>query len=223
MATLAEIRSSIIGQALGQVPSDDRRLRKRFVDHVIRSVRSELIKEISRKSAGLSQDFYQRICCLDVLCDEIVCGQYKIPLKTRYLQIPQLESIPFNPQYLGPADGRTPFTRIPFGQFPFYTGGSFRNRAGAFSIVDDKAFLHFPVGLNAASMCIYGILEDPMENSCVTLKEDDPYPLPQNMVHKLEIIALRQLLSTLPIQADAVNDSKDSQLDQPQQRIQPPQ
>jgi len=170
----------------------------------------------------MPQDFYQRICCLEVLCDELVCGQYKVPINTRYLKIPQLENVPFNPMYLGPADGRTPFTRIPFTQFPFYTGGSFSRRAGAFSIVDDKAFLKYPVGINAASMCIYAILEDPMENTCVVLGEDDPYPLPQNMVHKLELIALKQILSTLPIRADQVNDARDGQLDSAQPKIQSP-
>jgi hypothetical protein len=217
MATLEQLRSSITGQVRGQVPSDDGRIRKRFVEHVIRSVRSELIKELARKGVGLSQDYYQRICCLEVLCDELVCGQYRVPLKTQYLAIPQIESIPFNPSYLGPADGMTPFRKIPFGQFPFYTGGSFRKREGAFAIMDNKAFLHMPSGLHAKSLCITAVLEDPMEGSCVTLKETDSYPLPQNMVHKLELIAIKQILSTAAVKADEVNDGRDSQLDQPPQ------
>lgn len=222
MATLEQIRASISGQALGYVPSDDRRLRKRFLDHVIRSVRSELIKDVARSGIGLAQDYYQRICCLEVLCDEIVCGQYRVPVNTRYLSIPNIENIPFNPSYLGPADGKTPFRRIPFSQFPFYTGGSFAKKEGAFALQGDKAFLHFPSGLKANSLCIYAILTDPTEDTCITLTEKDQYPIPQNMIHKLEIIALKQLLSTLPIKADEINDARDSQLDIPQQNIKSP-
>ena len=223
MATLEQIRASITGQALGYVPNDDRRLRKRFLDHVIRSVRSELIKDFVKNSLGIPQGYYQRICCLDVLCDEIICDGYKVPINTKYLSIPQLENIPFNPSYLGPEDGKAPFRRIPFAQFPFYTGGSFGRKEGAFAIQNDKAFLHFPTGIHADSLCIYAILEDPTEKSCITLSEKDEYPIPQNMIHKLELIALKQILSTLPIKADEVNDARDGQLDTPQQNIRPPQ
>ena len=219
MATLEDIRSSIMSQAYGQVPSDDGRLRKRFVEHVIRSVRSELIKDFARRNVGVPQGFYQRICCLDVKCDNVVCHGHRVPIDTEHVDIPILEDIPGNPSYFGTADGKTPFRRTGLNMLPFFTGGSFRRREGAFAISGDKAFIRMPSRSMAGSLCLHGILSDPMEKACVALSERDPYPVPQNMIHKLELIALRQILSTLPIRHDDVNDGVDDSNKQSQPRV----
>ncbi len=130
-----------MGQALGHIPSDDSRLRMRFVEYQIRSARSELLKDLVRRQVGVPYDFYQRICCLPIKCDNIVCDGESIPVERTYLEIPALENVPHNPVYLGPADGKTPFTRVSFGQIAFWSGGSFSRKQNAFAILGNKAML----------------------------------------------------------------------------------
>lgn len=216
MATLKQLRSSIRGQIRGQVPSDETRYRDRFLDHEIRAVRSQLIKEFARRNVGIPNDFYQRICCLEVQCDQIICNGVPLPHNTPYIQLPSLENVPFNPAYIGTVDGRWQFSRIPFTSFHFYTGGSFNRMQPAFALIEDKALLKLPHQLaEVKTLCLYGILEDPTEDTCITLTENDPYPLPNNLVHQLEIMVLKQLMSTLSIPADTENSSADEQATQP--------
>ena len=224
MPTLKQLRSSIRGQITGQVPSDETRFRDGFIDYQIRSVRSELIKDYARRGVGVPHAFYQRLCCLEVLCDTITCGTVPLPFKAHYLSVPSLENVPHNPSYIGTPDGSRQFSRVPFTSLHQYKGGSFGN-GGAYALVEDMAILKLPSDmLETKKLCLYGILEDPYKNMCIVDKENEEYPIPSNLVHKLEIMVLKQVLATLPIPPDTDNTSRD---DQPEKagtsRVRPPQ
>lgn len=208
-----------MGQVSGYIPSDDRRLRRRFVGHEVRNVRSMLLKEASASGIGVDREWYQRICCLEVNCETISCNGAPLPFRTHYIELPSLESIPFNPSYLGTVDMAISFRQIPFGQFHYYTGGSFSTKQPAYAIIDNKALLKLPSNLlEVKNLCLFGVLSDPLEDTCVPLTENDPYPIPTNVIHKLELLVIKQLLATVQLQGDEQNTGRDEQAEQRQPR-----
>lgn len=172
-----------------------------------------MIRDVDRRSVGLPNEYYQRICCLPIECDPTKCGPDEIPGPSMFIRIPQIESIPNNPSYIGTSDMRKPYRRIPYGQITTWTGGSFGS-SGAYALLGGRAYIINPKGISPESLCMQAVLSDPMDAfGCVQLGENDPYPVPQNSVHKLELLAIQQLRSSISIKADEENDSRDSQLD----------
>lgn len=217
MATLAEIRYSIRNQLEGQVVTDDHRLRIRFIDKQIRSIRSLLLAEELNRGLGIDQAFLQVIDCLQVKCDKVTCNGNTLPFKTHFVDVPPITSHGSNPIYLGLIDGTLPFERVSYSAFLQWTGGSFSFKRPAYALIDGMALLKFfPIGTKWIRLV--AALDDPMNGGCVTLKENDPYPLPERLVHQLELLVIKQLLSTLPIPGDLVNDAVDAAPQQPKRR-----
>lgn len=217
MATLAEIAYSIRNQLEGQVVSDDHRLRLKFIQKQIRGIRSLLLAEELNKGIGIDQGFLQVIECLEVKCDRVTCNGNTMPFKTHFVNVPPITMVGNNPVYLGLLDGATPFERVSYASFLNWTGGSFSFKRPAYSLIDNMALLKFfPTGTKWIRLV--AALDDPMNGGCVILKEKDPYPLPERLIYQLELLVIKQLLSTLPIPGDMVNDGTDMAPQQPKRR-----
>jgi hypothetical protein len=59
-------------------------------------------------------------------------------------------------------------------------------------------------------VCLIGILSNPLDGKCYTATENDPYPVPNHIVHELELIAIKQLMSTLNVPPDVKNNSQEN-------------
>lgn len=210
MATLAEITFSIRNQLQGQVVTDDHRLRIPFIHHHIRNVRSLLLDEEISAGIGLDPAFLQIIDCLEVKCDRVVCNGRALPFATKYVDMPSISSKVGNPTYLGLVDGSLAFERLSYTAWLNFTGGSFAFRRPAYALVDGMAILKY-IPPNTKWLRLVGALDDPINGGCMLLGENDTYPIPQRLVHKLELLVIKQLMSTLPIAGDPVNDAADPQ------------
>lgn len=207
MPTIAQLRNSIRNQVVGQVPTDDTRLRDRFIDYLIRTIRSQMASEDSARGTGIDQAFYQTIDCLEIKCGTVKCAGRTIE-DTSYVEIPVVTSGRDGIAFLGSVDG-IGFSRRSLTAFIY---GPASNRGGVkkpfFTVMVDRILLkNVPGSMKLVRM--QAVLEDPMTKSCLPLTQNDAYPIPDNRVHQLELLCIKQLLATLPITADQVNDAQD--------------
>lgn len=207
MPTIAQLRNSIRNQVVGQVPTDDTRLRDRFIDYLIRTIRSQMASEDSSRGTGIDQAFYQTIDCLEVKCGTVKCAGRTME-DTSYVEIPVITSGRDGIAFLGSIDG-SGFSRRSLTAFVY---GPLANRGGVktpfFTVMVDRILLkNVPGSMKLLRM--HAVLEDPMAKSCLPLTQNDAYPIPDNRVHQLELMCIKQLLATLPITADQVNDAQD--------------
>ena len=54
-------------------------------------------------------------------------------------------------------------------------------------------------------MCMIAVFESPND----ICNEDDPFPIARHLVHKLELLVIQQLMSTIQIGPDEKNDGRD--------------
>lgn len=213
MPTLQELRSSIRNQCIGQVGTDDTRLRARFIDKLIRDKRSVLIKRSGDRGLGVDQAYYQELRCLKIQEDEIVCEGYRSGVRHKYVEVPALESFPGSVAYLGTVDGKTQFMGRGLTAFLNAIPGRFCHKKPVYSVIGDRAYLKF-IPHDLKVLRLFAVLEDPSKNTCITDFEVTMYPIPNNQVHTLEVMAIKQLLATIPIEPDTTNDAADRAIPQ---------
>jgi len=244
MAKTNKILFSIKEQCTGKLPSNDTRLQDRFILHQMNSVRGVLLKEEFERRGRVSESFYQLKCCIEVVCDKIKCGGYDSGDKIFYARIPKLmDSIgDANITYFG----NTEFGKIRAGlhnnfdryNMPGYLSLEYQEWVGrrpAYTVVggykDEDTIEEGNVALiknmptsGGRFICVNGVFENPEEGLC---DEDDimemEYPMPGgNMIHKLELIVIRQILSTEGVPADDINNAKDNTANAMQSQQQKP-
>jgi hypothetical protein len=214
--TLAEIGYSIRNQVKGYFSSDDERIDIQLVYDKAWDVRSLLIKEEYRRFKTLNPQDYVSKCCLEVECDIVTCNGFNSGEKRTFVKIPKLEASLGKDgiKYFGGSNLNSPFRYQNFSGFMFsghetYTGG-----VPGYSLVDDYALLKNLPTKGMKFVCIIGVFEDPSDHC----KEDDPFPIARHLVHKLELLVIQQLMSTLQIGPDEKNDARDSSPDQLQKQ-----
>ena len=208
MATLEQIRFSIIEQARGNIVTDDTRLRYGFIDHLVREKRALLLEQQRKRGMGVQLGFYQTINCLSIACGQVECAGYKSGVDQLYIDLPAGVQQPI--AFLGSVDGSTSFQYEPFMTFSMNPPGLFGRSKPRFTILENKALLrNVPTGITLLQLV--AVLYDPLEKSCATLTARDEYPVPIGLLHQLELLCLRQLLSTSPIQPDVTSNASDDQ------------
>lgn len=212
VATLAQIGFSIRDQVKGFFSVDDERIDIEFVYKKVRDVRSVLIKNQLKEMRMLDPALYQEICCLEIKCKELECNGIKTGKTEYYVELPKLEYDlgSYTVKYLGSVDKMTPFNRKSFQGFQYGQASLYTGDKPYYTIVGSTALLQNLPTTGAKFMCLVAILEDPLDGGCYTATENDPYPLSNAMVHELELIVIKQLLSVLPVQPDLRNDATDN-------------
>lgn len=208
--TLAEIGYSIRNQVKGHFSSDDERIDILLVYKMMNDVRSVLIQQELR-AKSIDEGFYQEVSCLEVKCGEIECKGLKSGDVEYYVDLPPLElGIAENGiKYFGGVDRVSPFNPKSFQGWQYAKYSKYTGKSPNYTIVGDKALLGNLPSTDMKFMSIIGIFEDPIDLGCYKLKEDDVYPIPAYLIHKLELICIKQLLSTINITPDEVNNTTD--------------
>jgi len=207
MKTLAEIGYSIRNQCKGYFSTDDERISIDFVYDKAWDIRSMLIKEEWRKFHQLNDNDFTTECCLKISCDEIVCDDKGSGVYEHTIIMPTLESsLGYNSiKYFGSVDKKTPFRRVNYGGYLYSGYSSFTGNAPTFTLIDNKAVLKNLPDENMEYVCVIGIFE----NSRDYCKPEDPFPIARHLVHKLELLAIQQIMSTIQIGPDEYNNAKD--------------
>jgi len=229
MAKLSEIGFSIRNQLKGYFSSDDERIDIEHIYHEIHVARAVLLKEEKRKFGFIREDNYQICDCIQVNCDELECSGVKSGIIEFSAQLPPLlfgiaeQGI----KYFGTMDGNHAFSWKSFTGFQYSDASTYTGKDPAYTIVSGKAFVkNFPGSIK--KLCylrMIAVLEDPSKGctgtSCSFVNENSEYPIDLNLVKKIEIMTIKQLMSTLPMMPDESNNAKDTPSPAPEQTNQP--
>jgi len=216
--SLAQIGFSIRNQVRGYFSSDDERIDIELIYKKVRDVRSLLIKSFYRENKFIGPEMYQEICCLEIQCRQLECNGIKTGEIEYFIELPRLEtSVGFAAiKFLGSADKKLSFTRKSWQGYMFGDSSPWTGNKPFYTIVGDEARIRKLPTTGAKYACLIGLLEDPLDGKCYMLSENDPYPISNNMVHELELIVIKQLMSTLQIPPDQRNNATDAPvIDQP--------
>lgn len=205
--TLAEVGHSIRNQIIGYFPTDDTRIDIQLIYDKCWDVRSVLIKDEYRQFKKINDQEYTSECCLEVECSNLVCNGIDSGDKEFFVRIPKVEaSLGYDAiKYFGTTDKKSPFRRTNYKGKLFSSYETFTGRAPQFTIVDDKAILENMPTQGMKFVCMIAVFEDP-RNVC---KENDPFPIARHLLHKLELLVIQQLMSTLNIGPDESNNGRD--------------
>lgn len=214
--TLAEVGYSIRNQIKGYFSSDDERIDIQLIYDKCWDVRSILLKEEYRQFKKINDQDFTTECCLEVQCSNLICNGIDSGVKEFFVQIPKIEaSIGYDGiKYFGTVDKRTPFRRVNYQGHMFAGHEKYTGRAPMFTLIDDKAILSNMPTAGMKFVCLIAIFEDP-RNIC---DQDDPFPLARHLIHKLELIVIQQLMSTMQIGPDEANNGRDNSPDQLQKQ-----
>lgn len=208
MPTLENLIISIRDQAIGQIGTDDTKVQESFVEKLIRDKRSLLINSQAKNGLGVDQAYYQVVDCLEIICGTVNCPGIPRGYKYHYVETKKIESFKGSIAYLGLIDGVHPFSQIPLSAFLNHVPVRFGKEYPVFTVIDGKALLKSPPS-GVAYLRGIMVLENPVEGVCEEDAYRAEYPVPNSIVHQLELLCLKQLFSTLPIQPDTTNDAVD--------------
>jgi hypothetical protein len=151
------------------------------------------------------------MCCLEVECRKASCvinGQsVKSGTKEYYVELPKLVGgIGWaDIKFLGLDDYKTNFVRKNLLGFNTSDGDYWGRNNALFTIIGKEAKLKNLPTAGLRYVCLIGILDDP--TTACTWDADIEYPLPNHLIAKLEIIVLKQILSTYNIKGDYRSDA----------------
>jgi hypothetical protein len=231
MAITEKIVFSIKEQCTGKIPNDDTRLIDDFILHQMNVVRAILIREDIVSKGSLDSSYYQMKCCIEVLCDNISCGGIDSGQVMYYANLPKLiEGVGWKDiLYFGTAEFpkrneglHKNFDRYNFKGFLAMEYQEWINRRPSYTIVggyqDGDTSIKGTVAMiknlptrGMKNLCVLGLWADVEDGFCET--EDfmaSEYPLPETLVHRLELIVVKHILSTEPVPGDSVQDAKDN-------------
>lgn len=210
--SLNEIVASIRNQLIGHIGTDDTRIQESFIESQVLSVRSTLLAQEQALNRPVSDDYYQVIDCIEVKCDPIVCKGITSSHYDTYAELPGTEAVGMGIVYLGSVDGNVQFTEKSYAGYLHGNYALASSRLPYYTIIDDKAFIKNMPDKSIKYLRLVAILTDPLQQmpGCRYDAKEMDFPMPQNMVYQLEVIVLKQLFSTLQIQADQTNNATDS-------------
>jgi len=216
MSTLAEIGFSIRNQVKGFFQSDDERIDIELIYKMVRQIRSVLIRERYKETQTVDDQMYQRICCIEVQCRNIQCNGVDSGVIEYYAEIPSLESLGgIEIKYVGTADMLHEFkyrnwSAKLYGDYSPWTGNK-----PFYTQYDSQMILGNMPTKGMKYICMIVLLDDPIGTGCYLLTENDQYPISGNMIHQLELIAIKQLMSSLKEIPDMKNNASEiSPIDQ---------
>lgn len=212
MATLAEIGFSIRNMLTGFVSSDDERLDMELIYKKIHDVRAVLIREDLDTRGRVPFDMYQEINCLEVKCEPIVCNGVDSGEVDHYIEIPKLiTGLGWSDiYYLGTVGRKGGFQRTGVTQFQYNEHSQLKKKKPYYTIIGGKAYLKNLPSDSLKYISLIGILEDPMNTGCYDVTENDEYPIPAHMIHKMEIIVIKHFASSMGILPDEFNNAIDN-------------
>ena len=205
--TLAEVGNSIRDQVKGFVLSDDERIDIELVYGIVFNLRSLLIKEEYKQKGYIDVNAFSSTCCLEIKCDFIKCNGFTSNIKEYYVEIPKLEgSLGYDAiRYFGGVDKISPYRKLSLEGFQFAKYEKYTGSSPKYTVVDNIAMVKDLPTQNAKAICIIGVFE----NGSDVCQEDDVFPCPGHLLHKLELLAIQQLKSNIGIFPDDKNDARD--------------
>ncbi len=207
---LDKIVATIKSQLTGHLTTDDSRLEGELIEDMVLDVRASLIVEYYRSKRFLEDSFFQ-------INDAVLIESEKVTPVAGiseenpdiFAKVPALQSnVGYsNIRYFGTFDGRNGFARLSISGFNATDGKLFTRNDSYYTVSGTKFLIKNMPNLGIKYLRLIAVSYDPREVPNYDPTKD--FPLPGGMIHKAELICIKQLMSTLGLPADVINDAQD--------------
>lgn len=208
--SLAKIVSSIRTPVLAHAPTDDARLEPEFIEDMILDVRASLVTDYFNGRHYLDDAFFQVHDGVEIFSQKVqIAAGIQDDHPEIYCKIPELQShVGFkNIRYFGSIDGRHNFERKSISGFMSADGRLFTMNDPVYMVNGNKVTLKNLPSLGMRYGRLIAVFYDPREVYGFDRTAD--FPVPDSMIHRLEIACKKDLMSTLGIPPDVFNDAQD--------------
>jgi len=226
MAILREIIDDVIEKYTQYKPSDDLEVPEAFIIKKINDVRATLISQLA-KQGRLDESFYQRICCLDIVCEEqgcIINGEFYGTENIIYsVVLPELiTDIGINEpiRFLGSNDWKS-FNIIGLDNWRTIENHPLLQNSPSATRLGNKVYIKNLITPGMRKICAVLLIMNPVD-VCDYNELIDNYPVPDP--YKLSLLVVKDLMS-VGNKPDTQQDASDTPIDsrtlqQNQQNIQ---
>lgn len=208
--SLAKIVSSIRTPVLAHAPTDDARVEPELIEDMVLDVRASLITDYFNSRYYLDDAFYQVHDGIEILNQKVqIAAGIQDDHPEIYCKIPELQShVGFkNIRYFGSIDGRHNFERKSMSGFMSADGRLFSMNEPVYTVNGNKIDLKNLPSLGMRYGRLIAVFYDPRQ--VYGFDHDEDFPIADSMIHRLEIACKKDLMSTLGIPPDVLNDAQD--------------
>lgn len=204
---LEYIASRVQKKVEGGIVTDDSRIDLDVVKDHVHEARAELLGLMKKTMLQLPSVYYQRISCLEVKCEEIVCDGFGSGVYQHYIEIPSIigawgkRSI----KSVTNATGTVKFLWQESGYSLPYGGKS----SGTFYPVGNKLILKFN-NCQAKYMAVEGLFSNPYRaiESSGCPNWEIPYPIAGDDIGKISDMVFKRMVPQKQIRHDTKNDAQ---------------
>jgi len=191
--------------------TDDTNFDEEFIIEQINDVRNELLKQAYVSGRMLDDQWYSKTCCIELKCDNIVCDSLDSGDVDWYSELPNVVGGIGNRDiiYLGDTNMNTSgYDRVNIKSFQTYNKRKWTGYKCIYVVIGGKAYFKNLPTTGLKYLCLIGITSGP--TSLCDSTRTDKYPIPDVLLYKLKIMVVKQILVTLQVPEDIINDAIDN-------------
>lgn len=210
---LKNIVFSVVESLSAFKPTDDFDIPFKLIAEKADDIRLVLLREYYDRNIKIPEGFFQRVCCLELKCENRSCdGVLPSPYKEWYVELPDIDiNVGNSIKYFGLIDMDNPFTHTTFSGYSAVRGRRFTSGETFYTVLSTatgyRALVKNKPTMGTKYLCLIAALEHPQ--SACDFDEDVVYPIPGNLVHKLEYLMIRHFSAGMSIPKDLLSDAAD--------------
>jgi hypothetical protein len=206
---IADISEALSGYEL----TDDFNIDPDLIGGKVDDIRSLLMRDTYVNN--ILPGFFSQACCLEIQCRNVACpvdAPIDSPYNEYYIELPGgIPSLNGAIKYLGGLNYTDPFTWVSITGFMNTKGRRFTANKTFYTIVNNngvtEAKLLNPPTSGAKYVCAFAAWNKP--NLVCDWNEEEKYPVPADLIHKLEYLVIKHFVETMGLPRDILNDAAD--------------
>jgi hypothetical protein len=206
--SLEQIAYRIRDSIKGYLPNQDEIMDIEIIYRKMAAVRSLLLKEQYNTQKYLDESIFGQKCCLEVQCSPIACDGIESGDVEYWVDAPNIEALLDDQaiRYFGGPDMKSPYTHRSLNGANFQQYNTYTSHTPSYTITGTKFTLYNLPTKGLKYVCLVAVFEDVMS----VCKPEDQFPLPSSLIHKMELLIKKDLMSTLALKPDLKNDAQDT-------------
>jgi hypothetical protein len=210
--SLKEIISMVQEELANFHLTDDFEITPKYLKELANKIRNTLLSE-EIKNKGANAMYYQRVCCLEVICHRMGCtvdGQF-VPSSSVIweVKLPPLVMKAGDKAilYVGTDQFKTNWVKMSLAGWMSIEGNIWSSTLASYTQVGDTIWIKNAPTSDLKYICAILLLYDPV-NACDWNDETSQYPVPD--IYKLTMLMKQDILSTHGLPKDKQHDATDA-------------
>lgn len=211
MASLNQIGSKVMNYLRGGFQVDDNRFDWELVYDEIDKQRAVAIDEEFRRMRNMDAQFFQEVCCLKTECNPIICEGLESGDSEFSVTLPELLTVDGYTmiRYFGGTDKQSNYSEVTLQQNTVKDGLLYAKKGTTYVRIGNRAIIYNPPTCGLKYTCLVAILANPRNSGCSKLTENDPYPLPEKVIARVEYLTIMSLTGMLGLDPEQLNNARD--------------